>query len=194
MDHPPVAWSTATDRARSPGWTSSAPRRTPASATTRSRCRAAPGLPRRATIDQQAVLLPTGDVEVSFGTGHTYSFPRVVVGGRGGAYLTREPAFTGPVAGNITVTATYRTMAKVVAAEVAAGHVDAKAQKALRTSWAKARVRLAKGQADRARTALERYADDVRHLSGKHVDRPTARQLLEYAQLVFAYVDGKGTV
>ena len=32
-------------------------------------------LPKRATIDGQVVTLPTGDVEVGYGTAHSYSFP-----------------------------------------------------------------------------------------------------------------------
>ena len=40
-------------------------------------------LPKKATIDGQAVTLPTGDVEVGYGTAHSYSFPGVVTGTKG---------------------------------------------------------------------------------------------------------------
>ena len=76
-------------------------------------------LPRRASIDYRSVTLPTGDVEVAYGTGHAYAFPPVVVGDRGGTYLTRTPAFTGPVGSNLIVTAHYLTMANVLSAEAA---------------------------------------------------------------------------
>jgi hypothetical protein len=156
------------------------------------------GLPstvaRRAFIDHQPVTLPTGDVEVAYGTGHDYSFPRVVVGGKGGAYLTRTPGFTGPVASNLSKTARYLTMAKVLAAEAAGDGVDRMAARSLGTSWTTVRVRLEKGQADRARKAVQRFADDVRDLKGKHVERHSARLLIAYAQTVFVFVDGKGPV
>ena len=43
-------------------------------------------LPKRATIDGQVVTLPTGDVEVGYGTAHSYSFPAVVTDTNGVAY------------------------------------------------------------------------------------------------------------
>ena len=52
-------------------------------------------LPKRASIDHQSVTLPTGDVEVAYGTGHAYAFPPVLVGDRGRAYLTRLPPSSG---------------------------------------------------------------------------------------------------
>jgi hypothetical protein len=145
-------------------------------------------------LDQRAVALPTGDLEVAFGSGHAYSFPPVVLGGRGGAYLTREPAFTGPVGGDLSATARYVTMAKVLAAAVAAGHVDAKAGKSLLARWTTVRHRLADGQTQRVRTAVKRYAAEVRRLTGRHVDRAAARDLLAYAQLVFTYADGRASL
>ena len=148
-------------------------------------------LPRRASIDHQSVALPTGDMAVAFGTGHAYSFPHVVIGPRGGAYLTRTPAFTGPVANNLLVTAHYRTMANLLSAEAGIGGVDRSAEQSLRISWAKVRVRLAKGQAVRARHAVQRFADDVHRLTGQHIERHSARVLLAYAQLVYEYVDGR---
>ena len=152
------------------------------------------GLARRATIDHQSVTLPTGDVAVAFGTGHSFSFPRVVVGDRGGAYLTRTPAFTGPVASNLLVTARYRTMSNVLSAEAAIGGVDPSAEQSLRRTWSKVRVGLAKGQAVRARHAVQRFADEVSRLTGKQIERPSARKLLAFAQLVYDYVDGKGSL
>ncbi len=133
------------------------------------------GMARRATIDHQSVTLPTGDVAVDFGTGHTFSFPRVVVGGRGGAYLTRTPAFTGPVASNLLVTARYRTMANVLSAEAAVGGIDRAAEQSLRRAWSKVRVGLAKGQAVRARHAVQRFADDVQQ-THRQADREALRE------------------
>ena len=151
-------------------------------------------LPRQASIDHRVVNLPSGDVEVAYGTGHSYSFPRVVVGRRGGTYLTRTPSFSGPVAANLIVTARYQTMAKVLSAEIAGGRVDRAAQESLRASWARVRAGLVKHQAGKTRAALQRFADDIQRRAGKQVERRSANVLLAHAQLVFKYVDGRGSL
>ena len=85
-------------------------------------------------------------------------------------------------------------MANVLSAEAAVGGVDRSAEQSLRRTWSKVRVGLAKGQAVRARHAVQRFADDVHRLTGKQVERHSARVLLAYAQLVYEYVDGKGSL
>ena len=103
-------------------------------------------LPKKATIDGQAVTLPTGDVEVGYGTAHSYSFPGVVTGTRGVLYMTTTPGFVGPVAANRVVTAGYATMADILSAAVAAGGVDSRQASTLTKQWDRVQAAIATGR------------------------------------------------
>ena len=151
-------------------------------------------LPKRATIDGQIVTLPTGDVEVGYGTAHAYSFPAVVTDTNGVAYMTTTPALLGPIVSNRIVTASYTTMAKVIDTAAASGGIDRNQLTPLKAKWATVEGYLRTGNKAAAITALHDFATLVRSQSGKKIAKPTADALIAYAQLVYTSVGGTGTV
>ncbi len=82
-------------------------------------------VPQRAVIDGQPINLPTGEVELGYGTTHSYAFPGAVTDPNGVVYLTTTPGFNGPVTTNATVNATYTTMTNIVDTAAASGGIDA---------------------------------------------------------------------
>jgi hypothetical protein len=150
-------------------------------------------VPKLATIDGQALTLPTSELEVGYGTAHGYSFPAVVTDDNGVAYMTRTQAFTGPVVGNLVVTASYSTMNAVLAEAVAGGGLDQKTANSLTTTWNDVQAGIKSGNLAKARGSLKQFADAVRSQRGKKIKTATADTLLAYAQLVYTHVGG-GTV
>jgi hypothetical protein len=151
-------------------------------------------VPHRATIDAQMVSLPTGDVEVGYGTAHSYSFPAVVIDANGTAYITKTGALLGPIVSNIVVTASYTTVTNVVDSAAASGAIDKNQVSPLKSKWATVEGYLRTGNKAAAITALHDYATLVRSQSGKKIAKATADNLVAYAQLVYTSVGGTGTV
>ncbi len=151
-------------------------------------------LPKRATLDGQVVFLPTGDVEVGYGTAHSYSFPAVVTDTNGVAYMTTTGALLGPIVSNRIVTANYVTMANALAAAVTSGGMDQKTANSLTPIWNDVQAGLKSGNVAKTKGALKQFVDAVRAQSGKKIKKPTADQLIAYAQLVYTSVGGAGTI
>ena len=151
-------------------------------------------VPTKATRDGKSVSLPTGDVEVGFGTAHSYSFPAVVTDRQGVAYLTQAPGFMGTVGSNLIETATYTTMSAVLAAAVTNGGLDQSTATALTTSWNTVQTDLKAGNRTGASDAVKSFAGSVRAVTGSKIQQATADNLLANAQLVYTFAGGTGTL
>jgi hypothetical protein len=156
------------------------------------------GLPttvaKQATLDGRKVALPTGEVEVGFGTAHSFSFPGVVTTSTGVLYLTLTPGFIGPVGANLTTTATYTTMAAVLTSAVTSGGVDKTTAVSLNNSWNTVQADLKAGQTSQALSTMRSFAGLVSAQSGKKIKAPTATVLLAYAQTAYTFAGGTGVV
>ena len=151
-------------------------------------------VPQRAMIDGQPITLPTGEVELGYGTTHSYAFPGAVTDPNGVVYLTTTPGFNGRVTTNATVNATYTTMTNIVDTAAASGGIDANQVNPLKTKWTTVQNYLRAGNLKAARTALQDFATLVRSQSGKKIKKPTADALIAYAQTVYTSIGGTGTV
>jgi hypothetical protein len=151
-------------------------------------------VPHRATIDRAGVSLPTGDVEMGFGTAHAYSFPGVVVDANGVPYMTRTPGFSGTVTANLASTASYTTMTSLVSAAAAGGGIDPKIASTLISEWSTVQADIKAGSSSRAQAAVRTFAGTIRAQSGKKIKPATASTLLAYAQLVYTFVGGTGAL
>ncbi len=151
-------------------------------------------VPARATLDGVTVTLPTGEVEVGFGTAHGFSFPAVVTDAQGVAYVTTAPAFSGPVSANLTVTAAYSSMSDTLSAAVLSGGLDSKLANSLTKTWDTVQAGLKVGNLNKARSALKDFASAVRAQSGKKIRKATADALVAQAQAVYTSIGGIGTV
>ncbi|HCB02837.1 MAG TPA: MBG domain-containing protein [Nocardioides sp.] len=151
------------------------------------------GLPaavvKQAKVDGTTVTLPAA-VTVSYGQSHSYSFPGTVTDSKGLMYVTTQPVFSGPVTSNVTVTATYKSMADVVKA----GVTDKVTAAALVVAWTAIEVLVKANKIPAALTGLRAYAALVRSQSGKKIPAATATQLVAYAQVVYTGLGGSGTV
>lgn len=145
-------------------------------------------LPRKASIDGQVRDLPTGAVEVAYGTTHAYAFPAVVTDANGVPYMTRTDGFSGPVAANVSVTASYTTMTALLATEVSSGGTDQKTATNLATLWNDVQAGLKSGTVKRTGGALDTFVSNVRAQSDKKISKATADTLIAYAGLVYASV------
>lgn len=156
------------------------------------------GLPgtvaKRATLDGRAVALPSGDVEVAYGTSHSFSFPAVVSDPIGTLYMTLTLGSQGTVTSNVTSTASYTTMSALVTAAVASGGVDKPTATALTSSWTTVQNDLKAGKTTQGRSALKSFAGLVAAQTGKKIKIATAATLLVYAQDVYTFEGGTGLV
>ena len=89
----------------------------------------------RATVDGQQVTLPRVGVEVPFASRHAYSFPGVVVDANNHLRITTAAAFNGEVRDNVSVTATYSTMGKLISDLVTAGKIKSVTGRQLANAW-----------------------------------------------------------
>jgi len=152
-------------------------------------------VPHRATLDGQTVALPDANVEVAFGSSHSYSFPATVTDGSGAVYITADGGFSGVVTANRSGTAVYQTMAQVINAALAADGIDNGGQaNALTQQFNAVQQDIKAGATAQALADLHSFAAHVRAQFGKHIAPATARVLLTDAQLVYASLGGTGTV
>ncbi|HRI96308.1 MAG TPA: MBG domain-containing protein [Nocardioides sp.] len=145
------------------------------------------GLPasvvKHATIDGVTVTLPA-TVPVASGQTHRYAFPPMVANRRGVLYLTTEPAFAGPVTGNVTATAAYTSMAKFLAKFRQHRAISAQLARTLKATWRSVEVRIKTGRARTAVPALRTFQKQVKAAPRKQLKPATAKQLRTYTRLV----------
>jgi hypothetical protein len=152
------------------------------------------GLPKgvslQATLDGQPVTLPVVARQVGLGTSHSYAFAQVVLGSGGSTFVTSAPSFQGPVSQDVTADATYATVPQAVRRDSAAGLVTSSEETRLLRSWAHVKASVKAKNLPAEQTALHAFADEVR---GRTTGTALA-ELMTYAQAVYAYVGGAGSV
>jgi hypothetical protein len=151
-------------------------------------------VPHQATLDRKKVTLPTGDVEVKYSTSHSFSFPAVVTDPDGVPWMTLAPAFSGPVNDNVSVAASYVTMAGALGSAVTSGALDQSTANSLTAGWSTVQAALKAGSKAKARAAAQSFASSVRGQAGTKIQQATADALVTYAQLVYTDAGGSGTV
>jgi hypothetical protein len=151
------------------------------------------GVPRRAILDGVTVTVPVTDRVLRYGSTHAYRFPVVLLAHRK-TYVTTVEAFDGPVTANVDVTATYRTMHRVLRQAKRSGAVTKAEAARLDQRWDKVEDLIAPRKQARLLEALHAFAHLVRQESGAGIDADTARDLLAYTRLVYQRYGGTGSV
>ena len=143
----------------------------------------------RATVDGQQVTLPRAGVEVPFASRHAYSFPGVVVDANNHLRITTAAAFNGEVRDNVSVTATYSTMGKLISDLVTAGKIKSVTGRQLANAWVPAEQGVVSDFQPLA--GVRDFAEQVKLelLTGD-----VTATLLAHAQVVFTYAGGEGSL
>ena len=142
----------------------------------------------RATVDGQQVTLPRAAVEVPFASRHAYSFPGVVVDPNNHLRITTAAAFNGEVRDNLSVTATYSTMGKLISDLVTAGQIKSVTGRQLANAWVPAEQDVVSDFQPLA--GVRDFAEQVKlELTGE-----VAATVLAHAQVVFTYAGGEGSL
>jgi hypothetical protein len=152
-------------------------------------------VPHQATLDGKTVTLPVTNMEVPYGSSHSYTFPPTVAGAAGTVYITNDAGRNGAVTTNLSDTAVYRTMSGVIAQALSGGGIDnAGVASSLTRQYAIVQADIAAGHISKALSDLHTFASLVRAQSGKHITTATAQLLLSDAQLVYVSLGGTGSV
>jgi hypothetical protein len=153
-------------------------------------------VPHQATLDGKTVTLPDLNVELAYGSTHSYSFPKTVIDATSGVvYFTADAGFSGAVTANIHDTAVYQSMAQIVSAALSAGGIDnGGIATSLTQQFAAVQADIKAGNTAQALTDLHSFAAHVRAQSGNHITTATAQTLLADAQLIYAALGGTGSV
>jgi hypothetical protein len=152
-------------------------------------------VPHQAMLDGTTVTLPDLKAAVPYNSTHSYSFPATVTDNSGTVYITNDAGFSGALTTNRSDTATYQTMAQVVAAALASGGIDnGGIANSLTQQFNAVQADLAAHNTGQALTDLHTFAAHVRAQAGKHIYAATANVPLADAQLVYASLGGTGSV
>ena len=103
-------------------------------------------------------------------------------------------ASTGPSPANIDVTARYRTLHQLLRRAEATGRIGKKEAARLDRRWDDIQALIDPRRNAKLRTALHRFADEVREQTGASIRVAAAEDLLTYAQAVYRRIGGSGKV